>query len=174
MTKTIRWDSFATRLGVVYAASSERGLCKLTWLVSGDREFERDLAHQRAGDEIVRDNGSQTVIESQLRIYLDGERAKMDAPVDLSSASAFERLVLEEARAIPYGDTITYAELARRIGRPGAARAVGNALRANPLPLFIPCHRIIRSDGTPGGYAGPNGTPEKIRLLRLETEGQLP
>ena len=170
MSGRIRWDSFETNLGQVYAASSEHGLTRLTWLVGGDRDFESDLARQHAGAKIVRDPGSHAGIERQLRAFLDGEQDGIDAQLDLSCLSVFERAVLEEARRIPYGGTITYAELARRIGRPGAARAVGNALRHNPLPLIFPCHRIIRADGTPGGYGGPTGTAEKVRLLRLEAD----
>jgi methylated-DNA-[protein]-cysteine S-methyltransferase len=168
MTETIHWDAFPTAFGRVYAASGPRGLCRLTWLIDDAGAFERDLADRYPDSEIVREPGSHSALERQLGDYLGGRLSEIDVGIDLSSLSEFERAVLEEARRIPYGATITYAELARKIGRPGAARAVGNALRHNPLPILVPCHRIIRADGSPGGYGGPTGTPEKIRLLRVE------
>ena len=81
----------------------------------------------------------------------------------------FEWKVLEAALTIPFGQTRSYGWVAQKIGRPRAMRAVGQALRKNPYPIAIPCHRVIRSDGTPGGYAGRMG-PQKGRLLALEQE----
>lgn len=80
----------------------------------------------------------------------------------------FERKVLRWTMRIPCGQTRTYSWLARKVGKPRAARAVGNALRKNPLPIFIPCHRVVRSDGALGGYGGSQGTAMKERLLQLE------
>jgi methylated-DNA-[protein]-cysteine S-methyltransferase len=87
-------------------------------------------------------------------------------PVDLDGVGAFQDRVLSEARRIPFGEVTSYAALARRIGRPTAARAVGNALGANPVPVIVPCHRVIRGDGTWGHYAF--GGALKTRLLELE------
>jgi len=102
----------------------------------------------------------------ELREYLAGERAFFDVPWDLRGLPAFSRRVLEAAARIPFGDVRTYAEIARVIGAPRASRAVGNALGSNPVPLVIPCHRVIRGDGTTGGYGlGPDLKP---RLLALE------
>lgn len=81
----------------------------------------------------------------------------------------FQWQVLEATLQIPFGETRTYQWIARRIGRPKAVRAVGQALRRNPYPMIIPCHRVIKSDGTPGGYAGRYGH-KKARLIRLEKE----
>ncbi len=91
-------------------------------------------------------------------------------PLDLSGVSQFQRAVLRGASAIPRGELRTYSELAAEIGKPKAVRAVGNALARNPLPLFIPCHRVVRSSGALGGYAF--GLPLKMRLLQYE--GALP
>lgn len=89
--------------------------------------------------------------------------ARGGAPAD------FQWAVLKATFKIPLGETRTYQWVARQIGRPGAARAVGQALKANPYPLMIPCHRVIKSDGTPGGYEGKEG-PKKMRLINIEKE----
>lgn len=89
--------------------------------------------------------------------------------VDLTSCTEFTRSVLRQTARIPPGSTRSYGEIARELGTPGAARAVGQALRRNPLPLLIPCHRVIRSDGSIGGYGGRNRSPFKRVLLDLET-----
>ncbi|MGH7361732.1 MAG: methylated-DNA--[protein]-cysteine S-methyltransferase, partial [Candidatus Methylomirabilales bacterium] len=103
---------------------------------------------------------------AELREYLTGDRAFFDVPWDLRSLPSFSRRVLEAAARIPFGDVRTYGEVALAIGAPSASRAVGNALGSNPVPLVIPCHRVIRGDGTTGGYGlGPD---LKGRLLRLE------
>jgi methylated-DNA-[protein]-cysteine S-methyltransferase len=90
-----------------------------------------------------------------------------DLPLDLGDVSAFDRAVFIAARDVKPGEVITYGELARRIGRPGAARAVGGALGRNPIPLFIPCHRIIAADGL-GGFSSRGGLVTKRRLLAVE------
>lgn len=104
----------------------------------------------------------------QVRAYFDGRAAKFDVDVDLSSFSPFQQSVLAACAKIPYGQTATYADLARAAGRPGAARAVGSTMARNPLPLIIPCHRVLRSDGTLGGFSSPRGISEKKRMLLLE------
>ena len=103
---------------------------------------------------------------TQLREYLDGDRREFDFPLDWSLAGDGQRVVLETLRDIaPYGHVVTYGELARRSGCPGGARAVGQAMARNPLPLVVPCHRVVAADGL-GGYGG--GLPLKRRLLALE------
>ena len=103
---------------------------------------------------------------TQLREYLDGERREFDLPLDWSLAGEDERVVLETLRDIaPYGHVVTYGELARRSGCPGGARAVGQAMARNPLPVVVPCHRVVAAGGL-GGYGG--GLPLKRWLLALE------
>lgn len=166
-TREVSWYAFDTPMGRTFAATSQHGLCRLTWLVPSVEEFELELAllfpdhtigRGRSGDRVVR----------QLEEYFAGSRRAFTLDLDLSSLTTFERLVLREACRIPYGATVSYAQLARRIRRPGAARAVGNALRKNPIALIIPCHRVIRSDGSPGGYGGRSAVDHKLTLLRHE------
>jgi methylated-DNA-[protein]-cysteine S-methyltransferase len=101
----------------------------------------------------------------QLEQYFAGERTEFDLDLELEG-TPFERRVWDEVRAIPYGETATYAEIAERIGRPGACRAVGRANGRNPVALIVPCHRVIGSDGSLTGYAG--GLEMKRALLDLE------
>ena len=101
----------------------------------------------------------------QLEQYFAGQRTDFDVELELEG-TAFERRVWEEVRAIPYGETASYAEIARRIGRPDACRAVGRANGRNPVAVIVPCHRVVGSDGSLTGYAG--GIEMKRALLELE------
>ncbi len=105
-------------------------------------------------------------LRRQLDEYLAGRRREFDIAVDPVLASPFARRVLEALRRVPYGATSDYGTIAKAIGSPTAARAVGNALASNPVCVLLPCHRILRSDGTLGGYAG--GSAAKQLLLRTE------
>jgi methylated-DNA-[protein]-cysteine S-methyltransferase len=100
--------------------------------------------------------------------HLAGRTVTFDLPVDLDGASAFEKKVFDALRATRPGETLSYADLAARAGRPGAARAVGNALRKNPVPVLVPCHRVLAAGGGIGGFSAPGGTDTKRRLLSLE------
>ena len=105
-------------------------------------------------------------IRTLLDRYLQGREVDFDVEVDISGLGTFTRKVLNELRKIPYGETRSYGWLAKKVGKPGAARAVGQALKRNPIPIIIPCHRIIRDDGTIGGFS--MGVNIKERLLALE------
>ncbi len=100
--------------------------------------------------------------------YFAGEEPQFTAPLDFMGLPAFRRKVLEACRRIPYGSTASYGDLARAVGKAGAARAVGGAMAANPFPLVIPCHRVLRSDGSIGGFSSPAGVKLKTRMLELE------
>lgn len=105
----------------------------------------------------------------ELDRYFAGEALTFSTPVDLNGLGAFTRTVLRACAAIRYGETATYGALAERVGRPGAARAVGNALGTNPVAIVVPCHRVVRGDGALGGYGG--GASRKRFLLALEGSG---
>jgi methylated-DNA-[protein]-cysteine S-methyltransferase len=108
-------------------------------------------------------------IIQKLKRYCSGEKVSLgDVPRDWSSLTAFQQKVLRAAAQIPYGSVDTYGGLARTIGSPQSARAVGNALAENPFPLLIPCHRVVKGDGSIGGFSAPSGIKLKERLVRLE------
>lgn len=109
-------------------------------------------------------------VQSGIRDYFAGQPVKFNAPLDLSDLPPFRRRVLEACQQIPYGQRRTYGDLARQIGRPRAARAVGQALGRNPIPLLVPCHRVVQSDGGLGGFSSPSGPQQKAELLRLESQ----
>jgi methylated-DNA-[protein]-cysteine S-methyltransferase len=111
------------------------------------------------------DSGPFAAVMCQLQQYFDGERRSFDLPLG-AQGTAFQQSVWRELQCIPYGQTISYGELARRIGKPLASRAVGLANGANPLPIIVPCHRVIGADGSLTGFGG--GLPIKRQLLALE------
>lgn len=166
--ETIRWHSFATPFGTMYVAATGSGLVRISWQQPDDDAFVRELERRFPGQTVVRDAEQPALREAerQLTEYFAGRRSRFELSVDLGSLSKFERRVLEEARRIPAGEVVCYSELARRIGKPRAARAVGNALGRNPVAIVVPCHRIVRRDGSLGGYGG--GVEWKERLLTLE------
>jgi methylated-DNA-[protein]-cysteine S-methyltransferase len=117
----------------------------------------------------TRDEKPFELIRRLAREYFNRERVDFDdVACELPAEGTFSGRVLRACRAISYGQTASYGELARRIGRPDAARAVATALSKNPLPLIVPCHRVTYSDGRLGGFSAPGGTDVKRRLLALE------
>ena len=112
-----------------------------------------------------REDGFFTGVTAQLAEYFAGDRTAFDVPMTLEGTE-FQRSVWAQLCAIPYGETISYGELARRVGNPKASRAVGLANGRNPVAVIVPCHRVIAADGSLGGYGG--GTDRKVHLLELE------
>jgi methylated-DNA-[protein]-cysteine S-methyltransferase len=109
-------------------------------------------------------------LQKQIAAYFEGSCVNFnsDIPVVLDGFGIFSRKVLIACRSIKFGQRITYSGLAKKAGRPAASRAVGNALAKNPLPLIIPCHRVLRTDGKMGGFSAPGGISFKKRMLTLE------
>lgn len=165
------WHRFPTPFGTMHVAATGRGLVRVSWRQPDDGAFVRAMEERFPDRVVVRRPGTLAAAERQLREYFAGTREAFDLAVDLSGLSPFERRVLEAARGLGHGQVVPYAELARRIGRPSAYRAVGNALGKNPVAIVVPCHRIIRSDGGLGGYGG--GEEYKEYLLRLEGRDDL-
>lgn len=162
----LRWDAFETPLGMFYAAASEAGLVNTDFGVPLD-EF---LAQLDPLARAVRDetDTSLVAVGAQLAEYFAGERKRFDLPLDMSGMRPFQQRVLQAALRIPAGVVWTYGQLARVIGEPQASRAVGRALGSNPIPVIIPCHRVIGSDGKLRGYGAGAGLPTKRWLLEWE------
>jgi methylated-DNA-[protein]-cysteine S-methyltransferase len=152
---------FETRLGVGVVQAGDRGVCRVHLPTEADsyrREF-RDVPPSEL---------TQRAAE-MLKRYFKGERQTFnDLPVDLSVVTPFRRRILELIRSIPFGEVWTYGQVAGLAGAPGAARAVGGAMACNPLPVIIPCHRVIAGDGKLTGFSAPGGIACKEYLLRME------
>lgn len=140
------------------------GLVAATLPCRSRMDAEREI--RRAASEVkVCDDDICRVVAEKMFKMIEGENVEFEEAIDLSRLTPFQRRVLEEVRRIPRGETVTYGEVAMRAGRPKAARAVGNVLKRNPLPLIIPCHRVVGRRGI-GGYTG--GIELKLRLLKIE------
>ncbi len=155
------------RLGAVWAAASSAGLVCVDFGVSR----QSFVAHVRRLTERDPKDGRQQLrgIVRQLREYVDGNRQEFKFKIDWSSMNSdFQRTVLRRVVKIPCGQTRTYGQIAREIGRPGASRAVGCANATNPMPLVVPCHRVVGADGGLHGYGGAGGLRTKAWLLKTE------
>jgi methylated-DNA-[protein]-cysteine S-methyltransferase len=151
-------------IGPLQVAVCERGLCRIDF--GADRDAFVAGLRQGGYGEIVDDPRRTAEVVAQLSAYFAGQRKDFDLPVDLSSRSPFDEAVLRTTATVAAGAVATYAGVAALIGRPRASRAVGNALRRNPVPIVIPCHRVIGTDGALHGYAG--GLETKRALLAME------
>lgn len=149
-----------TKLGAFQVWFSSRGLARL--------EFCKDGVSLTASKR-RRAASPPNNLERQLRQYTTGKSVRWNVPLDLSSGTEFQRKVWRALMTIPYGETRSYGWVAKKIGKPRASRAVGAACGANPVPVIIPCHRVIAGDGSIGGFGG--GLPMKRRLLALERDG---
>ncbi|HEX2485770.1 MAG TPA: methylated-DNA--[protein]-cysteine S-methyltransferase [Myxococcota bacterium] len=162
---------FESPIGALFAATSERGLAYLELSHASGRGFA-GWRRTAAPDARVADGfAPNRAAIAQVLEYLAGKRRAFELPLDLRG-TPFQLSVWEALLAVPYGETRTYAEVARRIGHPAAVRAVGAANGANPVPLVVPCHRVVASGGGLGGYGG--GLPLKRRLLALERAAPAP
>jgi methylated-DNA-[protein]-cysteine S-methyltransferase len=158
---------FDSPLGPILIARSEEGVTLIEYLEHLGASLHSRLA-KAAGVQIVEDGSDVEALYRELLEYLEGKRTRLDWPLDLRLArSDFQRAVLRMTAAIPYGAVTSYAGLAGEVGKPSAARAVAQALRWNPLPIVVPCHRIVGADGALVGYAG-NKVDLKERLLAAE------
>jgi methylated-DNA-[protein]-cysteine S-methyltransferase len=126
------------------------------------RQVLRDWPHA------VCDNTILPKVRKAVADYFAGDLVRFDVSVDLTGLTDFARRVLQACRQIPYGQTCSYGELAQRAGRPGAARAVGRVLGRNPIPLVIPCHRVVQSNRALGGFSSSRGPNQKRAMLKLE------
>lgn len=159
----VAYDRIDSPVGPLLVAVSPRGLCRVDY---GGTEAE--IVAWAESHRLVPRHDPDAVrpYATQLQQYFARARQRFDLPVDLAAVSPFTRRVLEATAQVPFGRLVTYRDIARTIGQPGATRAVGNALGSNPVPIVVPCHRVVRSDGTIGGYTG--GLAIKWHLLAIE------
>ena len=160
----VAYDVVDSPLGQLLVGTSERGVCRIAYEPEPEREVER-LAHT-FGARVLRSPRPGRAVRRQLDEYFEGRRRRFDVRVDPRLASAFSRSVLEELARVPFGAVTTYGTLAARVGRPSAARAVGTVMNRNPVPIVLPCHRVVGATGSLVGYAG--GLDRKRALLELE------
>jgi methylated-DNA-[protein]-cysteine S-methyltransferase len=161
-----RYCVFDTPIGACGVAWSEHGVTRLQLPASSRSATEGRLARGAQADDPP---PSVAAVITEVQRYLDGTQVDFaSVALDLPDAVPFHRRVYDAARAVGWGETASYGDLAREIGAPGEAREVGQALARNPIPLIIPCHRILTSDGKLGGFSAPGGAATKERLLALE------
>jgi methylated-DNA-[protein]-cysteine S-methyltransferase len=151
-------------VGDLLVAATKRGVCRISF--DPEPEHELEWLARAYGLRVLRASRPLDRPRRELDEYFDGKRKEFELPVDLAALPSFQQLVLTELQLVPYGATATYGRLAERIGRPRAARAVGGALNKNPVPIVVPCHRIVGASGSLVGYAG--GLERKEKLLALE------
>jgi len=150
-------------LGKVFVASTERGVCMVDFLKS-EKTFLKRLSNKFPG-KLIRDDQKNRNVLNQLRKYLKGDLKQFDCKLDLKGTS-FQKKVWTALSRIPYGQTRSYKEVAQAISHPKAFRAVGNSNGQNSIPLIIPCHRVIESNGGLGGFG--HGVKVKRQLLDFE------
>ena len=165
MSEKLTYFIFDTDMGQMGILGSAKGLLRITPPQYSSQEVRQLLGH--CINHATRSPYLFKDLMERLKIYLGGHKVTFPDKLDLSQATAFQRKVWERTRLIPYGETRSYLWVAGQIGQPGAVRAVGQALARNPLPIIIPCHRVIASNGKLGGYSG--GLEMKKFLLHLES-----
>ena len=158
------YDFVETPLGTLLVAATESGLCRISYDPEPERELDR--LTKLLGTRVLRTAKPVDPARRQLDEYFEGKRRSFDVPLDVRVAAPFARRVLEELARVPYGKTTTYSDLALQAEHPRAARAVGTVMNRNPIPIVLPCHRVVGRSGSLVGYGG--GLERKEALLRLE------
>ena len=160
----VSFDVADTQIGPLLLAVTERGLCRISFDPEPDRETET-LA-RTFGVRVLRAPRELDPVRRELDEYFEGRRRDFDLPLDLRGREGFSRDILERLAKVPYGEVTTYKSLAVEAGNPRAARAVGTIMNRNPIPIVLPCHRVVGSNGSLVGYGG--GLERKRLLLDLE------
>jgi methylated-DNA-[protein]-cysteine S-methyltransferase len=164
------YDVIDTPLGPLLLAATDRGLLRVSYAARLDPHSVVEEVARIAGPGVLRAPRALDTAHAELDEYFAGKRHAFDLALDLRGLPPFSLRVLDELARVPYGRTATYGELAVQAGRPLAARAVGMVMNRNPIPIVLPCHRIVGASGSLVGYAG--GLDRKVKLLELE--GALP
>ena len=160
----VAYDVVDSPLGELFVGISDVGLCTISY--SSDPDAVVEQLARNFGTRVLRTRRPVDPVARQLDEYFDGKRRRFDLDVDLRLTRDFGRAVLTELATVPFGEVTTYGALAARTGKPKAARAVGTIMNRNPIPIVLPCHRVVGSGGNLVGYGG--GLDRKERLLRLE------
>lgn len=173
-SETLSYASLESSVGTIWLAATVRGLARVSFGIDEVAfSFEVERAYGRAP---AWDPDALAAMVRQLEEYFAGERTAFDLPLDLEGTTEFQRAVLEAVARVPYGEVQSYGEIAYVVGNPHAARAVGGVMAGNPISVVIPCHRIVRSDGSHGEYAlrtlGSSGATLKQLLLSMEARGK--
>ena len=161
----IAYTTVDSPVGTLLLAATSRGLVRVAY-ASEDHEKVLDTLGRALSPRILRAPGRLQDTARELDEYFDGRRRAFDLPLDMSLSHGFRQLVQTNLLHIGYGQTRSYGQVAELVGNPKAMRAVGTACATNPLPIVVPCHRVLRADGTLGGYVG--GAAAKTALLKLE------
>jgi methylated-DNA-[protein]-cysteine S-methyltransferase len=161
----VAYATLDSPLGPLLAVATGQGLVMLSY---GDDSVDEKLTRlaARLSPRILEAPGRLERVRRELEEYFEGTRRHFELPVDWSLISGYARVVLEHTSEIPYGQALSYAQVSQDVGNPRGARATGNALGSNPIPIVIPCHRVLRTGGALGGYTG--GLDRKRFLLALE------
>lgn len=155
-----------SKLGRILVARTDKGLNNLIFHQPIWGKVFEEL-NKRKDIELIKSGSKFSNLKKQLKEYFSGKKVRFREKLDLSSGTPFEQKVWKKMLQIPFGKTVSYKKLAQMVGNSRKARAVGNACARNPLPIIVPCHRIIKSDGGLGGYGG--GIERKKRLLGIES-----
>jgi methylated-DNA-[protein]-cysteine S-methyltransferase len=161
----VSFDVADTPIGPLLLAVTERGLCRISY--DPEPERETDELARTFGVRVLRAPREVDLVRRELDEYFEGRRQTFDLPLDLRSRTGFSRDILERLARVPYGEVTTYGTLAKEAGKPQAARAVGTVMNRNPIPIILPCHRVVGSTGSLVGYGG--GLDRKRLLLDLES-----
>lgn len=161
----VAYDSVDSPIGRLLVATTTKGLVRISFHSEAEDLVLDELA-RRVSPRIVRAPAKVAPVARELDEYFAGRRRDFDLPLDWRLVGPYARKVLRATAKIPFGQVSTYREVARKAGNPAASRAAGNALGSNPIPVVVPCHRVLRTNGTLGGYGG--GLDKKELLLRLE------
>ena len=162
----VAYTTLDSPVGTLLLAATPKGLVRVAYDIE-DHDRVLETLSQRISPRMLRAPRRLDAAARELDEYFGRQRRVFDLPLDLSLSKGFRQLVQRHLPEIGYGQTRTYGQVAELVGSPRAVRAVGTACATNPLPLVVPCHRVLKADGTPGGYVG--GPDAKKALLRLES-----
>lgn len=161
----VAYTTVDSPVGPLLLAATPKGLVRVAYDIE-DHDRVLETLSRRISPRVLRAPRRLDVAARELDEYFGRQRRVFDLPLDRSLSTGFRQLVQRHLPEIGYGQTRTYGQVAQLVGNPRAVRAVGTACATNPLPVVVPCHRVLRADGTPGGYVG--GPDAKMVLLRLE------